>query len=316
MRIRTKLVISYLLLSTMPLIIVGTISYLNASKALVYQAQAQIKNIAEKSVEQIGAFLDVCRNNTKELAGTNISIMAFLMRDFDQDLGPTIERFRAYIKERPYINQIRIVGLDGKEVLTTLKPELDKALDESKNIWFKKASTSEEVFMSDMYISEDLGIPILTMAKSIADAGKIKGVLAVDISGKDITSFADAVKIGKTGYGYIINKSGVIIAHPVKSKIMTEDLSKSESPTLKSVVKEMLEMKTGSGRYIYEGVEKFVFYQPYQPLGWSVGITLSISELMESVYTLIKIMLGVGALVFVIAMLVSLFVVRDLTKVV
>ena len=68
LKVRSKLLISYIVLISLPLIILGVFAYHNASSALFNQASQQIISVADKSVEQIDSFLGLCRSNIQDLA--------------------------------------------------------------------------------------------------------------------------------------------------------------------------------------------------------------------------------------------------------
>ena len=223
MNIQSKLLYTYLLVSIIPLIILSSLAYFNASRALIDQAQDQMVQVTRKTLEQMDAFMSVCSNNTAELSQKSISSMAFLLDEFDEDLSSSIDRYKTYIAQRPYINQIKLIKLDGTEILSTLKPGLNKAIDESKYAWFKSALASDDIYISDMYTSEDTGVPVVTMAAPVIEEGRKKGIIALDIEGRSIVKYVDEVKTGKTGYGYVINESGFLIAHPEKEKILVEN---------------------------------------------------------------------------------------------
>ncbi|MFH1768206.1 MAG: methyl-accepting chemotaxis protein [Candidatus Omnitrophota bacterium] len=314
MKIKVKLLSSYLLLTIVPLVIFGILSYFNASKALLTQTRGQLVNITQKSVEQIDAFIEVCVSNAKELSERSISKMAFLLFQFDEDLSPTIDRFREYINERPYITQIRIVTLAGKEILTTLKNDNNIAPSEAISSWFKNASSNQGIYISDMYKSPETSMTVVTITEPVTEGDKTLGIIAINIDSKAINKFIGDVKIGDTGYGYMINKSGIVIAHPKKEYILTENLSQSQSATLKQLTAEMRQGKSGYGRYSHKGRDEYVFYEPYKKLTWSVAMAVPAKDLMASANELMRMLIGAGILVIVITITVALIVAGGITN--
>ena len=71
-------------------------------------------------------------------------------------------------------------------------------------------------------------MPVIVMAKALYDPreGKPFAVIAADLAAANVTKPITDIKIGKEGYGYIINKEGMVVAHPDKTKNFQLDLSK------------------------------------------------------------------------------------------
>lgn len=218
MKIKIKLLLSYFLLSLVPLLIVGAAAFYNASNALIDQARQQLISIADKSVEQIDFFLGVVQSNVRELSRMPDSRMVYMFKEFDQDLSPILQRFKKYSNDNSYILSIRIVDLNGNEVISTDKTQKMR-LDFAKYPWMQEALKSQDIFNSNIIVSEVLSVPVIEYAVQIVDdRGVKKGLLLVQIDVKKVTIFVDEITTGQTGYGYIINKSGVVIAHPKKKK--------------------------------------------------------------------------------------------------
>ena len=54
-----KLIIAFLLLGTVPMFMIGILSYSKSSKILVDQANVQMRNLAAKGIEQLDSFLTI-----------------------------------------------------------------------------------------------------------------------------------------------------------------------------------------------------------------------------------------------------------------
>jgi methyl-accepting chemotaxis protein len=313
MKIRVRLFVSYLILTSIPLVILGGFAYINASRFFLRQANQQLSSVVDNSIAQMDEFLDRCIGNVKELSTKAEASMAFFLSEYDQDITPIIEKLDEYIKDRPYITQIKLVNLQGQQILTTL-PNAYTDINESKKNWFKEAMRSEDVYISDMYISEETRKPVLTMSKTVLDDAKQKrGVIAIDISAAAVTSYVDNIKSGVSGYGYVINKYGFFIAHPKKEKILSENLSKSESRELARIVGNMLNMEKGVGEYTYEGLAKYVFYAPFKRLVWSIGVTVPVDEAQAFSNAFLKIIIVIAMIVMVINLIASVAISKNIS---
>ncbi len=69
------------------------------------------------------------------------------------------------------------------------------------------------------------------------------------------------IKIGDSGYVYIINADGILMIHPSK-----EGGNIGKEPFVKDIIKK----KNGIMEYSWEGKRKLVSFRRYEPLGWTI----------------------------------------------
>ena len=116
-------------------------------------------------------------------------------------------------------------------------------------------------------------------------------VIAIAFIGSDIsedlehlTQTISSKIIGKTGYYYIINSDekaktyGSFIIHPKLKGKAGLDLVDSNG---KFIVKEMLQKKDGELEYVWEGLDKFVFFQTFDEWNWLLVGGVNSNEILE-----------------------------------
>ncbi len=93
--------------------------------------------------------------------------------------------------------------------------ESEPGYDPRSRPWYKNAAANpEEILISDAYQSTD-GMAVVTVAKAVrTSSGSMLGVVGIDVSLKKITDMISKIKIGKTGYVIMAEKSGTILADP------------------------------------------------------------------------------------------------------
>ncbi len=95
--------------------------------------------------------------------------------------------------------------------------------------------------------------------------GKIVAAVGLAKPHTDFTALSDAIssiKLGDTGYVYVMRGDGVLVIHPAK---VGSDLSKYDFCT------EMKEKKSGWVEYDWEGRLKFTAYEYYEPYDWIIA---------------------------------------------
>jgi methyl-accepting chemotaxis protein len=157
-----------------------------------------------------------------------------------------------------------------------------------------------------MYISPLTDEPTMSFAAPVTDEnGRVVSIITTNLRLDSLWEIVDHVhaeniKKNLSSYAFIVNRSGYIIAHPNKDKILKENLLRDgEDARLRAMVSRMAESRTGTASYKYEGVSKVAAYAPctgygqYKGHGWSVGVTEPYSELLAPMKRLLAIYLHV-----------------------
>jgi len=153
-----------------------------------------------------------------------------------------------------------------------------------------------ETWVSVVAQSPATGRPVSLITTPIFDDGEIAGILGTPI---ELSAFSDVFisssKIGETGYLFILDNTGLTLAHPDKTQILKTNLKDYDFG------KTMLEMKNGTLDYEWEGQKKIAQFQTMDRHGWIIAATVTKSELLSTVRNIRWIAMGLGLLaVFVV----------------
>ncbi|HWR29100.1 MAG TPA: methyl-accepting chemotaxis protein [Negativicutes bacterium] len=151
--------------------------------------------------------------------------------------------------------------------------------DRSTREYFPKAMQGESA-ISDPIISAATGELVAVVAVPVKVDGKVTGVFFGTLSLAEISRKTSEVKIGKTGYAYMIKTDGVTIASPNKELIMKDNLLKNEKilPALRKIAEQMVKGEAGVATYEHNGVDKMMGFAPVANAGWSLAVSLPVSE--------------------------------------
>jgi len=86
--------------------------------------------------------------------------------------------------------------------------------------WYSEPKRLNTALWSDPYFDEGGGnVQMITYSKPIyrQDTNEFAGVATADIKLRWLDRIADEIKVGKSGYGYIISRNDIVIAHPDRS---------------------------------------------------------------------------------------------------
>ncbi len=138
--------------------------------------------------------------------------------------------------------------------------------------------------VSDALVSRTTGKPIIVFAVPIRnDRGEFKGVLGTIIELEALSSMA-TVKIGRSGYGIILDRTGLVVAHPDEAVRMKLNVRAGAEGYggLDDLAHRLDGGKQGASRVTNKGDTEWVFYTslPAVP-GWFFCVVVPESDLLE-----------------------------------
>ena len=150
-----------------------------------------------------------------------------------------------------------------------------------------------------------IAVPIFGSGKDVA--GVLIGSLALD----SISAETAVVSWGKTGYGYLVDRKGIVVAHPEAELLgQLEATVKSDkvSEALAQALREGLAGRSGHVIHLSPGGEKrMTAYAPVPFVGWLAAVTTSEKEFLAPVRLLRNVILLVSALLACVVVSVSFF---------
>jgi methyl-accepting chemotaxis protein len=177
---------------------------------------------------------------------------------------------------------------------------------------------SEEGCFIDFHINED-GEISYSVTVPIICRGRFVAVLFVDFDPDDMYAILQAEQPEERSeiYAWMINKKGILIFDPpttahelITLKDNVDISSPKEGEALAEIVKNhILKGKTGSSRYIFRGVDKFVGYSYIKETGWGIGLTYPTKELFVPINDLKENINNRIILILVIISLFSIFII-------
>jgi signal transduction histidine kinase/DNA-binding response OmpR family regulator len=238
--VRTILIIPFVIQIVAAVGVTGYLSFHNAQEAvndLVVQLESEVTARVEQRLNTyLTAPLQVIRNNAEaprlELIDLNNpsalghyfwqQLHQFASVDwiyFANEHGGIVtvghiagDEYRISTSEgfvRGRLYQYAIDSQGHPTQLLRIIPEFDPRL----RGWYKSAVSAGRPIWSDIYSGALDPILAISMAQPVHDqAGKLQGVMGLDLTLGKISEFLQSVKIGRSGYVYIIERSGLIVA--------------------------------------------------------------------------------------------------------
>jgi methyl-accepting chemotaxis protein len=127
------------------------------------------------------------------------------------------------------------------------------------------------------------------------------------------SKYLNSIKIDDTGYMYLVDSQGLVLAHPVKDNIAKP----SASDVIKSAV---AKLKNGEkisptiGQYTYKGVAKIQSYDVIPDTNWIISSTSDVAALNAQVNSMLKVILIITLLAVILSVLVGEIISKKITK--
>jgi methyl-accepting chemotaxis protein len=210
------------------------------------------------------------------------------------------------LKTRPYFEMFLIAYPDGSAP-TSLG---SVAQISDRGYFIEVMKQGADYAISNAIVSRVTGANVFVVAVPVKDNGKTIGLFGVTVTHDTISKIASEIKVGKAGYGFVVDSTGLFVAHPDKSIVMNLNILKSSEKGyegLDKVGKEMLSEKTGFGKIkTPDGKTKYVFYSPIlNAKGWSFGVALEEEEITSRVNQLVMVVvISFAVLAAIIAVLI------------
>lgn len=314
-----KLLLFFLLMSLVPLITVSVTSFQRAKSSLQTMGHEMLTDTADGLMRTVDVLMNDRQDDIKAWAALPIMKAALQKKAYAEVTG----FLRNLEKEYDVYKGIMLFDAGGNLVAAS-DPNLLTGAGVEKNQsgheWFKQ-SIKGAVYIEDVYFSSTVNDNVVSFSAPVKDAdGRVLGVLTSRMSMGIIQKIVDEEKSGQTGYAYIINREGAVIAHPKKEMILKLNLLKDQSAELMEIAKKMVKGEHGVDEYVYEGVRKLTSYTPskgfgdYKGLGWSYAAVQATHEIYAPVTTLRNIITAIVLVVVAVISILALTIARSLAN--
>jgi methyl-accepting chemotaxis protein len=181
-------------------------------------------------------------------------------------------------------------------------------------------SGGKDFAIGDVAISKAANEPTVILVKAVnGPDGKLRAGIAFEIKMSTLSAISSSIKLGKTGYGWMVDKNGLIIAHPTADLILNLDLSDADKQGFRGMdtfEKDMASKDSGSGRYWNKAGTALVTYYAKVPTspGWVLALTLEKQELDSTVSGLMSLLYIVLVFGVLAAIFVSILIAQSIVK--
>lgn len=171
-------------------------------------------------------------------------------------------------------------------------PIENKGYDPRVRPWYKQGSNSKDVSWTETY--EDAfgnGLMVTCSKACVTKDGRLLGVMAADVTLKDLNDQVINTQIGDLGYALLIDDKGKIIARPGldsddkkwDESFEFDNLTKTDNVELGTIVNNMIERKSGVEICSFDSGKKYIAYAPVASTSWSLAVVMPLDEIVKPI---------------------------------
>ncbi len=308
--IRTKFLIVLIPLFLVSFVILSSISYYVANKSLTMETNETAGAMGEKFSWQVKAEIDGKMNMLNEMAVNPV----FHTNDAEAKV-----KFMAEACKRTGFPTVTFIGLDGKGVGSDGVP-----IVRTDREFYKKEMETKKPYVGAPVISSLTHTLMVALVTPIMENGQMVGMITGTIDLAAFSKELQSVKLKETGYGYIVDNTGLIIAHPNNPEFINKlNISeKNINPEFNTKNKQLDDRYTNAFKEVehtgnqvtvnyieLDGQDHKAVLTPIEISGkrWVMVVTAPMEEITAEVSKLANVMLGVSIL-FILLAIATIFV--------
>ena len=317
--IRTRLLVTFIILVLLPALAVGSISSLLYARAARTQVLGHLESVASlKQAEVQGWATELITNlllampSTDQLPATQILLLDPDLVDqgaYQSAYERELNRFELIITRGRVFDEIFLVNPDGIVVLTTDPTRI--GLNEFGYPYFEQGL--RRPYVSPQYLSQQTNRRIITVAAPVSDTeGQVIGLLAGRVNLDRLEGImASGVGLGETGETYLVGRRDYRL---LTSSIYPDYVAGESYPLFSEGIQRGSLGASGRGEYQnYAGEPVFGAYLYIDSIDMILLAEQGRAEALSAITSSVALNVAVTVLVVLVAILGALFVTNRIT---
>ncbi len=294
MRMRQKLIVSFLLTVIVPILAISAVS-ISKTKHESLQSFLDFSSSEIRQIENTFVlFFEQMKNNAKFLAQhKSVSAMPDNITQYfgaekpmtplenSPEEGEIFEFYTAFGQTHPELLFVYLGSESGGFIQYPAEPLGN--YDPRKRPWYQNAkSTPRSVIITEPYQGVT-GQAMVSVATGIFNNGEFAGVQSLDVTLSTLTDIVSNIKLGETGYLLLLDSKGTILADPKRPENNFKNINELDNPLYKQI------STVGDKPYISVEMEnKTIDAKVYhsKKLNWRFVAVIDEDEILSSAYSM------------------------------
>lgn len=270
MKIKNKIVINFGAVFFVIFLIIGTLIYRNTFESFSKIIDKEIETTLNIKSEAVSFYINGLTDELSALSQDND------LKSQDEEIITNFLKEKFNLRKGKF-ESLFFTSMDGVGFLET--GNVVRIFDQN---YYKDLLSAKENFVVSSPLISKQGKSIFVIAIKVKDSeGKDIGILGSSISLDTISSVTNEIKVGTNGYGWILDDTGLVLAHPKEEQRMTanilgeyENLIKQEDAQLVMTSETAkVEAKNKDGEKLSIVTKKI-----QNTKNWTLGITVPVED--------------------------------------
>lgn len=186
---------------------------------------------------------------------------------------------------QPSFRQMALLNAAGKEITQVSRVSLTLSEQFTAQLQDEILAQTQQGqrYLSQIYIDDVTGEPVIVMAAPI-DVWDFQGILAAEVNLQFMWNLVNQLKVGETGYAYVVDRQGNLIAFRDTNRVLRENVALVEKVSEFANNDSQAEYETLTS--LSQGINETTVFTTYSTLGtpdWAVVIELPWQEAYKNV---------------------------------
>jgi len=285
--VRAKLLLTVLVLGTLPLLIALLILPVQVQRTLTQQGHDHLRQVAQDLANLAHNEIQRHLETARSLAHVDALTNAVLRRQSGaldpKGLASANRQIQGLLRglSAHHYQGIFLVGADGHSFAGALREGPADAyanIDVNDRAYFIQARDTMQPVISDPLHSKIGEVPIIVIAVPILNPdGEFAGLLGLSVEIGPLATLISSQKLGRTGYPFAIDRQGMLVAHPDPERAFK--LKMTGIAGAAELAEKMQRGESGIEFYTSSlGVPKLAAFVPEPLTGWSIAASMEAAE--------------------------------------
>lgn len=306
MSLKKKFISVFILFMTIPMIILGTFSYISFSNSMQKNIEQQLNTEGAQTARYFSQSIDTL-DKYMEVLSLDQKFATFAS-------GNTTNRDEVFnylsqlqAKNNNNVENLAITDSNGKEIMNNKSAKVDIDLISHDYVQSALMGYSK---VSDVMRSPVTGSTVISIAYPLKLNDKVVGTIIGSIDYKKICDDVSKIKVGTNGFAYIVNTYGLIVYHPDSKKVLKTKIADYKNNELSGLLtKTIKDKKANMGYYTLAGVKKFAVFTPVNK--WVVVLEVDYNDYMSSVINVEGVIILITIICIILSIILAYFVVAE-----
>jgi methyl-accepting chemotaxis protein len=306
-KVGTKLICIFSILTSCALLIVSTVGYLYAANQFSKDVRAEETAVVNSHVNQLNGWL-LSKTKILKATASTLQTLPSQMTDLPVTYFSGYKRFDKEISDL-YFGSVGGKMLDG----SGWHPPV--GYDPRKRPWYETALAKNKLAFCNPYVDMVTKKFAVSAAMPVNNAaGQMIGIISEDILLKTLTDNIKNIKFHEAGYAFLLDKQGNMLAHPDASLVAKNVMKVGQLKDLRPMFKDILSKEQGFESYRYKGEQKLLYFRKVPVTGWTFAITVPMAVINQPLRQLQMLFAGITLGMLVLVVIVTWLVARKITK--